>query len=53
MGVGEDPPQVTLNGKSLESVERFTYIGSKISSTGGIEKIKLSGRIDKGTRFFE
>ena len=29
MEVGEDPPQVNLNGKNLGLVERFTYVEAK------------------------
>ena len=48
VGVGEDPLQVNFNGKNLESVECFTYLGSKTLSNDVIEK-QLSGRIRKDT----
>ena len=52
MGVGEDPPQVTRNGKNFGSVECFTYLESKISSNGDRAK-ELSGRIGMVTGCFE
>jgi len=36
--VYDQPVQITLNGKELEKVDDFTYLGSKIDKNGNIQK---------------